>query len=62
MIGLVLLSVLVFAAAQINQRKNKQPVDGAWIFIGLWFVVSVINFSVGASSPTTSLRQSSQCM
>jgi len=46
-IGLVLLSVLAFVAAQINQRKNKRAVDGARIFIWLWLAVSVINFSIG---------------
>jgi len=47
MIGLVLLSVFVFVAAQINQRKNKRAVDGARFFIWLWLAVSVINFCVG---------------
>ena len=34
MIGLVLLSVFVFVAAQINQRKNKLAVDVARILSG----------------------------
>jgi len=46
-IGLVLLSVFVFVAAQINQRKNQLAVDGAWIFIWLWLAVAAINFCVG---------------
>jgi FtsH-binding integral membrane protein len=47
MIGLVLLSVLVFVAAQINQRKNQKNLDGARIFIWVWLIVSAINFCVG---------------
>jgi len=47
MIGLVLMSVFVFVAAQINRRKNKRAVDGARIFIWLWLVVFVVNFSLG---------------
>ena len=46
-IGLVLLSVFVFVAAQINQRKSKRTVDGARIFIWLWLAVAAINFCVG---------------
>ena len=47
MIGLVLLSMFVLVAAQINQRKNQRTVDGARIFIWLWLAVSVVNFSIG---------------
>ena len=47
MIGLVLLSVFLFVAAQINARKGKGTVDGAYLFIWVWLVVSVVNFSVG---------------
>ena len=47
MIGLVLLSVFVFVAAQINQRKGYRAVDGGWVFIWLWLAVAVINFYVG---------------
>ena len=45
--GLILLSVFVFVAAQINQRKGRTAVDGAWIFIWVWLVVSTLNFFVG---------------
>jgi len=42
-----LLSVFVFVAAQINQRKNQRSVDGARIFIWLWLAVAAINFCGG---------------
>jgi heme/copper-type cytochrome/quinol oxidase subunit 2 len=45
-IGLVLLSVFVFVAAQINQRKGK-AVDGAKPFIWVWLAVAAMNFYVG---------------
>jgi hypothetical protein len=45
--GLVLLSVFVFVAAQINQRKDRMPVDGAYLFIWVWLAASIVNFSVG---------------
>ena len=45
-IGLVLLSVFVFVAVQINQRRDK-TVDGAKLFIWVWLAVSAINFFVG---------------
>jgi hypothetical protein len=47
LIGLILLSVFVFVTAQINQRNNRRGVDGAWIFIWVWLVVSTLNFIVG---------------
>jgi hypothetical protein len=47
LIGLVLLSVFVYVAAQINQRKANRAVDGARLFIWLWLAVSVVNFCVG---------------
>jgi hypothetical protein len=47
LIGLILLSVFVFVTAQINQRNNRRGVDGAWIFIWVWLVVSTLNFFVG---------------
>jgi hypothetical protein len=47
LIGLILLSVFVFVAAQINQRNNRRGVNGARIFIGVWLVVSTLNFIVG---------------
>lgn len=47
LIGLILLSLFVFVAAQINQRKNRPPVDGANLFLWLWLVVSIANFCVG---------------
>lgn len=46
MIGLVLLSVFVFVAAQISQRKGK-AVDGARMFIWVWLAVAAFNFVVG---------------
>ena len=46
-IGLILLSVFVFVAAQINQRKNRPTVDGAYFFIWVWLVASIANFCVG---------------
>lgn len=45
-IGLVLLSVFVFVAAQINQHKGK-AVDGARIFILVWLAVAAFNFVIG---------------
>jgi hypothetical protein len=47
LIGLILLSLFVFVAAQINQRKNRPAVDGAYLFIWVWLVVSIANFCVG---------------
>jgi hypothetical protein len=47
LIGLILLSLFVFVAAQINQRKYRPAVDGAFLFIWVWLVVSVANFCVG---------------
>jgi ABC-type iron transport system FetAB permease component len=47
MIGLVLLSVFVFVAAQVNARKGSKTVDGAFWFLWVWLVVSVLNFCVG---------------
>jgi hypothetical protein len=47
MIGLVLLSVFVFVAAQVNARKGRKTVDGALWFLSVWLVVSVLNFCVG---------------
>jgi hypothetical protein len=47
LIGLILLSLFVFIAAQINQGKNRPPVDGAYLFIWVWLVVSIANFCVG---------------
>jgi hypothetical protein len=47
LIGLILLSVFVFVTAQINQRNNRRAVNGAWIFIWAWLVVSTLNFFVG---------------
>jgi len=47
LIGLILLSVFVFVAAQINQRKGRTAVNGARLFILVWLVVSTLNFCVG---------------
>jgi FtsH-binding integral membrane protein len=47
LIGLILLSLFVFVAAQINRRKNRQDVNGGRLFILVWLVVSIANFSVG---------------
>jgi len=47
LIGLILLSVFVFVTAQINQRNNRRGVNGAWIFIWVWLVISALNFCVG---------------
>jgi FtsH-binding integral membrane protein len=47
LIGLILLSLFIFVAAQINQRKNRPAVDGAYLFLWVWLVVSVVNFCVG---------------
>jgi len=47
LIGLILLSVFVFVAAQINQRKSQTTVNGARLFILVWLVVSTLNFCVG---------------
>lgn len=47
LIGLILLSLFVFVAAQINGRKNRPDVDGGHLFILVWLVVSIANFSVG---------------
>ena len=47
LIGLILLSLFIFVAAQINQRKNRPAVDGAYLFIWVWLVVSIANFFVG---------------
>lgn len=46
-IGLILLSVFVFVAAQINQRKNRLAMDGAYLFIWVWLAISIANFCVG---------------
>ncbi len=46
-IGLILLSVFVFVAAQINARKDKRTVDGAYLFVWVWLAVSIVNFCVG---------------
>ena len=45
--GLILLSVFVFVAAQLNNRKGSKTVDGALWFLSVWLVVSVLNFCVG---------------
>jgi hypothetical protein len=45
-IGLLLLSVFVFVAAQINERKGR-AVDGAKPFIWVWLAVAAVNFYVG---------------
>jgi FtsH-binding integral membrane protein len=47
LIGLILLSLFIFVAAQIKQRKNRPAVDGAYLFIWVWLVVSIANFFVG---------------
>ena len=47
LIGLILLSVFVFVAAQINRRSNRRGVDRARIFIWVWLVVAAINFCLG---------------
>jgi hypothetical protein len=47
LIGLILLSLFVFVAAQINQRTTRAPVDGARMFIWVWLAASLVNFSVG---------------
>jgi FtsH-binding integral membrane protein len=47
LIGLILLSLFVFVAAQINQRKDRPHVDGAHLFIWVWLVASIVNFCVG---------------
>jgi uncharacterized membrane protein YwaF len=47
LMGLILLSVFVFVAAQINQRKNRPAVDGAYLFIWVWLAASIVNFSIG---------------
>lgn len=47
LIGLILLSVFIFVAAQINQRKNRPAVDGAYFFIWVWLVASIANFCIG---------------
>jgi len=47
LIGLILLSLFAFVAAQINRRKNRPDVDGAYLFIWVWLVASIANFSVG---------------
>jgi len=47
LVGLILLSLFVFVASQINQRKNRPPVDGAYLFIWVWLVASIANFFVG---------------
>ena len=47
LIGLILLSLFVFVAVQINQQKDRPPVDGAHLFIWVWLVVSIANFCVG---------------
>jgi len=47
LIGLILLSLFVFVAAQINRRKNRPAVDGAYLFIWVWLVASITNFCVG---------------
>src|SRR3546814_9576622 len=36
LIGLILLSVFVFVAAQINARKEQRTADGAYLFIWIW--------------------------
>ena len=46
LIGLIALSLFVFVAAQINQRKTRSPVDGARLFIWVWLTASIVNFSV----------------
>lgn len=46
-IGLVLLSLFVFVASQINQRKTRPHVDGAYLFIWVWLAASIANFFVG---------------
>lgn len=45
--GLILLSLFVFVAAQINRRKNRPAVDGAYLFIWVWLVLAIANFYVG---------------
>lgn len=45
-IGLVLLSVFVFVAGQINQHKGK-AIDGAKLFVWVWLVVAAVNFTIG---------------
>jgi len=47
MIGLILLWAFVFVASRINERRGKQTVHGARIFIWVWLAVSVVNFCVG---------------
>src|SRR5881409_3363713 len=47
LIGLILLSLFVFVATQINRRKNRPAVDGAYLFIWVWLVASITNFCVG---------------
>ena len=47
LIGLILLSLFIFVAAQVKQRRNRPEVDGANIFIWVWLAASVANFCVG---------------
>ncbi len=46
-IGLILLSLFVFVAAQLNQRKTRAPVDGARVFVWIWLAASIVNFFIG---------------
>ena len=46
-IGLILLSLFVFVAAQTNQRKTRPAINGAYLFIRVWLAASVVNFCVG---------------
>jgi uncharacterized membrane protein YwaF len=46
-IGLILLSLFVFVAAQLNQRKTRVPVDGARVFVWIWLAASIVNFFIG---------------
>jgi uncharacterized membrane protein len=47
LIGLILSSLFIFVATQLNRRKNKEPIDGGRIFIWFWLAVSLINFYIG---------------
>lgn len=41
--GLVLLAAFVVIAALVNKSRAGAPLDGAWIFIWVWFAAALAN-------------------
>ncbi|MCI0391733.1 MAG: hypothetical protein MOB07_23565 [Acidobacteria bacterium] len=56
-IGLILSVIFVFGASFINKSRGEQFINGAYVFIGLWLIICIVDFYFGVKAGYSALEE-----